>query len=216
VALKKVRRPVLFRENELTQKRGWNNVMLANKEFEETTDESKNDWNNVLMPSKSDSQNYIDSEHNDSIDETEKVYESNKVTEESALNRVISFFEENVRLPRRSKIEEGNYAFRIDNITSKENIEGKFGRYDQFLITFSICKSGMGVPVQITLPYTITSKPESQLMLFLASFKSIFVGQKITIKQLVGIIGNCQISHFKTASGDVYERLVVTNVESSN
>jgi hypothetical protein len=217
MALKKVKRPVLYGEPELLEKKGWNNVMATNNEFEDTTSDVEVGWNSPIVPSQSLNGNPIDSDMPPNFfNESSNLYEPNKYQDDSALNRAISFFDDNVKLPRKAKVEQGKYSFRIDNITSKENIEGKFGAYDQFLITFSLYTIGMEVPMKITIPYTISSKSESPLMLFLASFKSIFKGQNITITQLVGLRGTCEISHYEKASGDIYERLLVNNVELPN
>ncbi|MGM2457249.1 hypothetical protein ACS2PT_12355 [Bacillus cereus group sp. BceL015] len=210
MALKKVRRPVLHDEKEVSEERGWNNVLDKNNEFE-----VGEGWNSPIAPGQSVNSDHIDSDtQHDFSNEDSNMYEPNKQRNDSALNRTISFFGDNVKLPRKAKFEQGNYKFRINNITSKENVAGKFGTYDQFLITFSIQKVGMEEPKQITIPYIISTKAESSLMVFLASFKSIFKGQNITITQLVGLIGTCEISHFETASGDVYERLLVKSVNS--
>ncbi|WP_067727841.1 hypothetical protein [Oceanobacillus damuensis] len=213
MALKKVRRPVLHGEKEYLEKKGWNNVMDARNELEETTNDLQNEWNSPILQNQSNVHNTDLEIDADTIDEDEAEFEPKKALGESALNRTISFLEDSVRLPRKPKVEQGNYSFRIDNITSKENIVGKFGAYDQFLIAFSLYKIGIDVPIQITIPYIISSKPESPLMLFLASFKSIFNGQNITITQLVGLQGTCVVSHYETALGDIYERLLVKNVE---
>lgn len=215
MALKKVRRPVLSGEKEVSEKKGWNNVLDKNNELENTTSYAGERWNSPIAPRQTKNSDLIEADmQHDFSNEDSNVYEPNKQRNDSALNRTISFFGDNVKLPRKAKVEQGNYDFRIDNITSKENVAGKFGTYDQFLITFSIQKVGMEVPKQITIPYIISTKAESTLMVFLASFKSIFEGQNITITQLVGLIGTCQISHFETASGDVYERLLVKSVNS--
>ncbi|WP_226668716.1 hypothetical protein [Metabacillus litoralis] len=215
MGLKKVRRPVLFGEKEVLEERGWKNVMDKNNVSENTTSYIGEGWNSPIVPSQPVNSDQIDSDTQHVFsNENSNVYESNKHRNDSALNRTISFFGDNVKLPRKAKVEQGNYEFRIDNITTKENVAGKFGIYDQFLITFSIQKVGMEVPKQITIPYIISTKAESALMVFLASFKSIFKGQNITITQLVGLIGTCEISHFETASGDVYERLLVISVNS--
>ncbi|MCO4852443.1 hypothetical protein [Bacillus vallismortis] len=215
MALKKVRRPVLHGEKEFLEKKGGNNVMKTNSEYKDLTSDEEKGWNSPIAPSQSVNSDPMDSDtHHDFSNEGINIYEPNKQRNDSALNRTISFFGDNVKLPRKAKFEQGNYNFRINNITSKENVAGKFGTYDQFLITFSIQKVGMEEPKQITIPYIISTKAESSLMVFLASFKSIFKGQNITITQLVGLIGTCEISHFETASGDVYERLLVKSVNS--
>ncbi|MBG9587990.1 hypothetical protein [Cytobacillus firmus] len=207
MALKKVRRPVMNGEKEFSEEKGWNNVLDKNNAGEV--------WNSPIAPRQLENSDIIDSDmQHDFSNENCNLYEPNKQRNDSALNRTISFFGDNVKLPRKAKVEQGNYDFRIDNITSKENVAGKFGTYDQFLITFLIQKVGMEVPKQITIPYIISAKAESPFMVFIASFKSIFQGQNITITQLVGLIGTCQISHFETASGDVYERLLVKSVNS--
>ncbi|WP_440614949.1 hypothetical protein [Bacillus subtilis] len=215
MALKKVKRPVLYGEKEYLEQKGWNNVMDdANNEFEATNSYTEKEWNSPIAQSQSLNGNDKDSDvQPDFSNEDSKLYEPTERQDNSALNRIISFYDDNVRLPRKAKFDQDKYSFRIDNITSKENVEGKFGEYDQFLITFSLYKIGMEIPKQITIPYTISSKPESPLMLFLASFKSIFNGQNITITQLVGLQGTCEISHYETDSGDIYERLLVKNVE---
>lgn len=217
MALKKVRRPVLFSEGESLAEKGWNNVMDKNNEIENTNSYAEEGWNSPIASNQSFNGDQIDSDtpHDFSNEDSNK-YEPNKLQNDSVLNRTISFLGDNVKLPRKAKVERGKYSFRIDNITSKENVEGKFGAYDQFLITFSLYKIGMEVPKQITIPYIISSKPESPLMLFLASFESMFRGQNITITQLVGLTGVCRISHFETALGDVYERLLVGSVDLPN
>lgn len=207
MALKKVRRPVLYGEKEVSEEKGWNNVLDKNN--------AEEGWNSPIAPRQSANSDLIDLDmQHDLFNEDSNVYEPNKKRNDSALNRTISFFGDNVKLPRRAKIEQGNYDFRIDNIASKENVAGKFGPYDQLLITFSVQKMGMEVPQQITIPYIVSTKAESPLMVFLSSFKSLFQGQNITINQLVGLVGTCEISHFETASGDIYERLLVKSLNS--
>ncbi|OEH56401.1 hypothetical protein AQ616_02465 [Oceanobacillus sp. E9] len=215
MALKKVRRPVLNGEKEILEKKGWNNVMEIKSEFKDLTRDVEKGWNSPIAPSQS-----VNSDHSDSdtqhnfLNEDINIYESTKHGNDSALNRTISFFGDYVKMPRKAKLEPDIYEFRIDNMTSKENLTGKFGTYDQLFITFSVQKFGMEASKQITIPYIISTKAESPFMVFIASFKSIFQGQNITITQLVGMIGTCEITHFKTASGDVYERLLVKSVNS--
>ncbi|MCD7035328.1 hypothetical protein LRR81_13875 [Metabacillus sp. GX 13764] len=207
MALKKVRRPVLNGEKEVSEEKGWNNVLDKNN--------AEEGWNSPVAPRQSANSDLIapDMQH-DSFNEDSNVYEPNKQRNDSALNRTISFFGDNVKLPRKAKVEQGNYDFRIDNIASKENVAGKFGPYDQLYITFSVQKMGMELPQQITIPYIVSTKAESPFMVFLSSFKTLFQGQNITINQLVGLVGTCEISHFEPASGDIYERLLVKSVNS--
>ncbi len=215
MALKKVRRPVLYGEKEVLEERGWNNVLDKNNELENTTSYAGEGWNSPIGPRQSANSDLIDSDmQHDFPNEDNNVYEPNKQRIYSALNRTISFLGDNVRLSRSAKVEPGDYNFRIDNITSKENVAGKFGPYDQLFITFSVQKMGMEVPQQITIPYIVSTKAESPFMVFLSSFKSLFQGQNITINQLVGLVGTCEISHFETASGDIYERLLVKSLNS--
>ncbi|KIU10056.1 hypothetical protein SC09_Contig28orf00222 [Bacillus subtilis] len=207
MALKKVRRPVLYGEKEVSEEKGWNNVLDKNN--------AEEGWNSPIAPRQSANSDLIDPDmQHDFFNEDNNVYEPNKQRNDSVLNRTISFFGDNVKLPRKAKVEQGNYDFRIDNIASKENVAGKFGPYDQLFITFSVQKMGMEVPQQITIPYIVSTKAESPFMVFLSSFKSLFQGQNITINQLVGLVGTCEISHFQPASGDVYERLLVKSVNS--
>lgn len=215
MALKKVRRPLLYGEKEILEKKGWNNVMETKNEFKDLTSDVEKGWNSPIAPSQSVNRDHSDSDtqHN-FLNEDINIYEPTKHRNDSALNRTISFFGDYVKMPRKAKLEPDIYEFRIDNMTSKENVAGKFGTYDQLFITFSVQKFGMEAPRQITIPYIISTKAESPFMVFLASFKSIFQGQNITITQLVGLIGTCEIIHFKTASGDVYDRLLVKSVNS--
>lgn len=207
MALKKVRRPVLYGEKEVSEEKGWNNVLDKNN--------AEEGWNSPIAPRQSANSDLIDPDmQHDFFNEDNNVYEPNKQRNDSALNRTISFFGDNVKLPRKAKVEQGNYDFRIENIASKENVAGKFGPYDQLFITFSVQKMGMEVPQQITIPYIVSTKAESPFMVFLSSFKSLFQGQNITINQLVGLVGTCEIIHFQPASGDVYERLLVKSVNS--
>jgi hypothetical protein len=217
MALKKVKRPVLKGEQEYLKMKGLNHSMTSNNDLVKTTNVSLEESNNAVLSNQTDNSNIYQLNDDEAcVDEMEKVLESVKNKNQSAMNRLISFLEENVRMPRKAKVEEGNYSFRIDNITSREGVEGKYGVYDQFLITFSLSQSGMDVPIQITLPYTVSSNPESLLMMFLAKFKPIFEGQSITIKQLVGLKGRCKITHYQNTYGDVYERLEVLEVEQPN
>jgi len=217
MALKKVRRPVLKGEQEYLKMKGLNNSMTSNKDLVNIKNVPLNESSNAVLSNQTHNSNiYQQNDYEEFVDEMEKVLESVKNKNQSAMNRIISFLEENVRMPRKAKVEEDDYSFRIDNITSREGIEGKFGTYDQFLITFSLYKIGMGVPVQITVPYIVSSKPESPLMMFLVHFKPIFQGQSITIKQLVGLQGRCKITHYQNTYGDVYERLEVLKVEQPN
>lgn len=213
MALKKVRRPVLHGEKEFSEKKGWNNVTESNNEFEETNIDLQEEWDSPILSNQPLFHNTDLEIDANTINEDETEYEPKNVQGELALNRLISFMEDSVRMPRKPKVEQGKYSFRIDNITSKENIAGKFGRYDQFLIAFSLYRIGVDVPIQITIPYIISSKVDSPFMLFLASFKSIFKGQNINITQLVGLKGNCEVSYYETATGDIYERLLIKNVE---
>lgn len=207
MALKKVRRPVLDGEKEVSEEKGWKNVLDKNN--------AEEGWNSPVAPRQSANSDLIAPDmQQDFFNEDSNVYEPNKERNDSALNRTISFFGDNVKLPRKAKVEQGNYHFRIDNIASKENVAGKFGPYDQLYITFSVQKMGMEVPQQITIPYIVSTKAESPFMVFLSSFKSLFQGQNITINQLVGLVGTCEISHFETASGDIYERLLVKSLNS--
>lgn len=215
MAIKKVRRPVLKGEQEYLRMKGLNHSMTSNNELVKTTNIPLEESNNAVFSNEMNNSNIFRSNDDEAcVGEMEK--ESVKNKNHSAMNRIISFLEENVRMPRKAKVEEDDYYFRIDNITSREGIEGKFGTYDQFLITFSLSQSGMDVPIQITLPYTVSSNPESPLMMFLVHFKPIFQGQSITIKQLVGLQGRCKITHYQNTYGDVYERLEVLEVEQPN
>jgi hypothetical protein len=215
MALKKVKRPVLKGEQEYLRMKGLNHSMTSNNELVKTTNISLEESNNAVFSNEMNNSNIFRSNDDEAcVGEMEK--ESVKNKNHSAMNRIISFLEENVRMPRKAKVEEDDYYFRIDNITSREGIEGKFGTYDQFLITFSLYKIGMDVPVQITVPYIVSSKPESPLMMFLVHFKPIFQGQSITIKKLVGLQGRCKITHYQNTYGDVYERLEVLKVEQPN
>ncbi|MGD6960063.1 hypothetical protein ACQCWA_20865 [Rossellomorea aquimaris] len=215
MALKKVRHPVLHGEKEFLEKKGWNNVMETNSEFKDLISDVEKGWNSPIVPRQSVNSDHSDSDtQHDFSNEDSYLYKPNKQRNDSALYRTISFFGDYVKLPRKAKLEPDIYEFRIDNMTSKENVAGKFGTYDQLFITFSVQKFGMEAPKQITIPYIISTKAESPFMVFLASFKSIFQGQNITITQLVGLVGTCEISHFETASGDVYERLLVKSVNS--
>ncbi|WP_019720239.1 hypothetical protein [Heyndrickxia coagulans] len=217
MAIKKVRRPVLKGEQEYLRMKGLNHSMTSNNDLVKTTNVSLEESNNAVLSNQTYNSNIYQLNNDEAcVDAMEKVLESVKNKNQSAMNRLISFLEENVRMPRKAKVEEGNYSFRIDNITSREGVEGKYGVYDQFLITFSLSQSGMDVPIQITLPYTVSSNPESPLMMFLVHFKPIFQGQSITIKQLVGLQGRCKITHYQNTYGDVYERLEVLKVEQPN
>ncbi|MED4851786.1 hypothetical protein P9386_08145 [Caldifermentibacillus hisashii] len=213
--IKKVKRPVLKGEQEYLRMKGLNHSMTSNNDLVKTTNVSLEESNNAVLSNQTYNSNIYQLNNDEAcVGEMEK--ESVKNKNHSAMNRIISFLEENVRMPRKAKVEEDDYYFRIDNITSREGIEGKFGTYDQFLITFSLSQSGMDVPIQITLPYTVSSNPESPLMMFLVHFKPIFQGQSITIKQLVGLQGRCKITHYQNTYGDVYERLEVLKVEQPN
>ena len=215
MALKKVKRPVLKGEQEYLKMKGLNHSMTSNNDLVKTTNVSLEESNNTVLSNQTDNSNIYQLNNDEAcVGEMEK--ESVKNKNHSAMNRIISFLEENVRMPRKAKVEEDDYYFRIDNIYCREGIEGKFGTYDQFLITFSLSQSGMDVPIQITLPYTVSSNPESPLMMFLVHFKPIFEGQSITIKQLVGLQGRCKITHYQNTYGDVYERLEVLKVEQPN
>lgn len=207
-------------EKEFSEEKGWNNVLDKNNAGEgwnnvlEKTNAGE-EWNSPIAPRHLENSDIIDSDmQHDFSNQNSNLYEPNKQRNDSALNRTISFFGDNVKLPRKAKVEQGNYDFRIDNIASKENVAGKFGPYDQLFITFSVQKMGMEVPQQITIPYIVSTKSESPFMVFLSSFKSLFQGQNITINQLVGLVGTCEISHFEPASGDIYERLLVKSVNS--
>lgn len=216
MALKKVKRPILQGEDKSLEGKGWENIVDNKNELKETTNDlSQKHSSSVLSDYSSDCDTNLEV-NADSIHEDKVKYESRSMAGKSALNRIISFTEDSVKFLKSAKIEQGKYYFRIEDIASEENVVGKFGKYDQFLITFSLYKSAVDAPVQITIPYTISKKPESPLMLFLAKFKSIFEGQSIIIKQLIGLKGNCEINHYKTDAGDVYEKLLVKSVGYPN
>jgi hypothetical protein len=200
MALKKVKRPVLQGEkefNEMKEKERGSALEqegeaseLQQENIEESQDELPYDTSNL------------------------ETTHSHLVEGESPLERLITFLDGKVRLPRKAKVGKGVYLFQINSVATKEGIQGKYGSYDQYLFTFSLTQSSGEVPVQITVPFTISSNPESPLMKFLMSFRSIFEGQRITVQQLVGWRGTCEIDHYITEAGDEYERLVVKNLEN--
>ncbi|MGS0433389.1 hypothetical protein ACU8YK_00270 [Bacillus paranthracis] len=200
MALKKVRRPVLQGEKEFNEMKEKERVSALEQEseaqelqlenIEEFQEELPYDTNN------------LDTNH------------SNLIEGESPLERLITFLDGKVRLPRKAKVGKGVYLFQIKSVATKEGIQGKFGSYDQYLFTFSLTQTSGEVPVQITVPFTISSNPESPLMKFLMSFRSIFEGQRITVQQLVGWRGTCEIDHYITEAGDEYERLAVKSIEN--
>ncbi|MGC7929584.1 hypothetical protein ACP3VS_13260 [Lysinibacillus sp. VIII_CA] len=200
MALKKVRRPVLQGEKKFNEMKEKERVSALEQEseaqelqlenIEESQEELPYDTNN------------LDTNH------------FNLIEDESPLERLITFLDGKVRLPRKAKVGKGECLFQINSVATKEGIQGKFGYYDQYLFTFSLTQSSGEVPVQITVPFTISSNPESPLMKFLMSFRSIFEGQRITVQQLVGLRGTCEIDHYITEAGDEYERLVVKSIEN--
>ncbi|WP_112182536.1 hypothetical protein [Paraliobacillus zengyii] len=194
MALKKVIRPILRGPIEAHEK------MLAADNSEGTVDEDPSHEDSLIEPIRE-------------IKEEREVTESPVENARLPINRVIKFSDEMVKLLRRAKVAEGSYFFEIDSVTSREGVQGNYGPYDQYLLTFSLLRSGEDVPNHITIPYTISSNPDSPLMQFLINFKCVFEGQSITIQQLIGLKGGCDISHYMTDSGDEYERLAVRTVE---
>lgn len=233
--LKKVKRPVIYKpiENEEVPevKHVIGDVMATLNDISEEqssmdllninnlneTNNTTQEWNNPCIHNQSDTNNYFNA-HDEStfVDDSEEASETAEPVElkkESIMERHISFEGDNVRLLRTPKFDKGKYRFRIDETNSREGMKGKYGVYDQYLITYSLTQLGMKVPMQLTIPYTISTKSDSPFMMFLTHLKPIFEGQSITINQLVGLQGICNISHYKADSGDVYDQLEVLSVE---
>ncbi|OAS83105.1 hypothetical protein [Metabacillus litoralis] len=203
MALKRVRRPVLGGEKEFLEKRELETSMTGINNEKEFTEEQKSE----PKP------NHLNSFSVEQAKVEEEVLKNNQ-DNKSLLCRQISFIDGKVKIPRKAKVDKGSYFFRINSIMSKEGLHGKYGAYDQYLVSFSLFRSGDEVPVQVTIPYTISSNPNSPLMQLLMNFKSFFEGQSITINQLVGWKGSCEINYYITDSGDEYERLTVKHIEN--
>jgi hypothetical protein len=200
MALKKVKRPVLQGEKEFNEMKGKERGSALEQESEAS--EPQQEYMEVYRDELPDDTNNLETNH------------THLIEGESPLERLITFLDGKVRMPRKAKVGKGVYLFQINSVATKEGIQGKFGSYDQYLFTFSLSQSSEEVPVQITVPFIISSNPESLLMKFLLSFRSIFEGQRITVQQLVGLGGTCEIDHYITESGDEYERLVVKSIEN--
>ncbi|ANU09407.1 hypothetical protein BBH88_03320 [Planococcus antarcticus DSM 14505] len=125
---------------------------------------------------------------------------------------LITFSKNGAKVLRQAKFPTEEYEFYIDQTRMRLNLEGKYGNYDQLLITFSLRSLDSKSQGQLTLLYTVSSSSSSEYIKFLSSFEEIFIGQSITVEHLVGLVGRCSISHFEAESGDVYDRLKVLEV----
>ncbi|WP_142830249.1 hypothetical protein [Planococcus soli] len=125
---------------------------------------------------------------------------------------LITFSKNGAKVLRQAKFPKEEYEFHIDQTKMRLNLEGKYGNYDQLVITFFLRSLDSKSQGQLTLLYTVSSSLSSEYIKFLSSFEEIFSGQSITVEQLVGLVGRCSISHFEAESGDVYDRLKVLEV----
>lgn len=208
--IKKVKRPILRPEstNEFH-----NNTKKTN--METLTNNGYLSGNQNIISNQFDSNSFFHNEEEKTTDNMEMFHEQigdNDQNSQSILDQIICFQEENVRLPRRAKVEEGVYSFRINSISCRK-VKGMYGNYDQLLFQFSLYKNGMEEPSNITIPYNYSQKENSPLMKFLRHFKSLFSGQSIKFCQLIGLQGQCKITHYQNNYGDVYEQLEILQVE---
>lgn len=200
MALKKVKRPVL---------RGPNNENDKKLEHEHSEEELNKNGKGDYAMEEIENNNFNSNEGNlkTSLSEARKA---------TALDRVISFGDDSVSMPRTAKIEEGVYGFRIDNITVRENVETQYGRKDQYVVSFSLAGKFSEPVTRLSIPYNISSNQQSALMTFLGAFMEVFRGQKITIGRLIGLIGEAHIYHVVSETGNVFERIEILSVRNPN
>ncbi|MGN7409164.1 hypothetical protein [Sporosarcina sp. SAFN-010] len=129
--------------------------------------------------------------------------------------RMISFTTQGTKIIRTAQLQEGSdYYFNIINLKMRNGVVGQYGNYDQVFITYAISKYGWESPMEITVPYTLSTKVDSQFMKLMSHFRTIFDGQNITLDQLVGLSGSCTIFHYQAASGAVYDQVEITSVQN--
>lgn len=134
----------------------------------------------------------------------------------SAMDRIIYFDNDSVSMQRTAKIAEGVYDFCIVEITVRENVETQYGLKDQYLITFSLYDESTEQFTKLSMPYNISSNQQSALMIFLGAFKDVFKGKKITIRHLIGMIGQARITHVISEDGNVFEKVEIVGVDNPN
>lgn len=157
---------------------------------------------------------------NSANENSETIQQENQLKEDDVMKKntlaaeqQISFFNGSASLLRTALVPEGEYCFRIDDVEVKKNIKGKFDKtYDQDFFTFSLKRTEHDTAVQVTIPFTISYSDESPFIQFLSNFASIFGNQKIVVSQLIGFCGICDINHYTTSTGSVYERIQVKEV----
>lgn len=130
--------------------------------------------------------------------------------------RMISFTTQETKIVRTAQLEEGSdYYFNILHLKMRNGVVGQYGNYDQVFITYAISKYGGESPLEITVPYTLSTKADSQFMKLMSHFRPIFDGQNITLDQLVGLSGICTIFHYQAASGAVYDQVEIASINNS-
>ena len=143
-------------------------------------------------------------------------FSNTTVQKGSALERVISFEDDLISMKRIAKIHEGVYDYRIEEVTVRENVETQYGLKDQYVVSFSLYSEITDQITKLLLPYNISSNNQSALMMFLGAFKGIFKGQRITMRHLVGLIGQARIYHVVSEAGNVFEKIEILTVENPN
>jgi hypothetical protein len=131
---------------------------------------------------------------------------------EAGLDRVISFMDNNVSMQRQAKIQEGDYHFRIEEITFRGNFQTQYGLKDQYVISFSLDSEATKNVPKLLLPYNISNNQQSALMIFLSAFNGVFRGRKVTFGQLVGLTGHARIHHVVSDIGNVFEKIEILSV----
>ncbi|WP_188455461.1 hypothetical protein [Virgibacillus oceani] len=198
MALKKVKRPVLKGEQEFIESR-------------------KKDAKHLEEVSSSQVDRNVDEFPKAHLHETISLQGISNENEMSITELpLISFTGGQARLIRKPKLPEGNYFFRINNVTYKKNFKSKFGANGLVLFHFSIGKSEDDTPTQITISFSFSYHYESPLMQFVNNFAPLFDEETISFDGLVGCCGVGRIYHHQTARGSIYERIKVESVNLFN
>lgn len=193
--LKKVRRPVLSKPE------------VDSNLIEQEQDEIESIENGKEEPT----MNHLNTVSSSNLEEE---HNKSDALKGSAMERVFTFGDGFVSMRRTAKIAEGVYDFRIDDIGVKENVETQYGIKDQYVIEFSLASESTQQITTLSLPYNISSNQQSALMMFLGAFKEVFKGQRITMRYLIGMIGQARIYHVVSEAGNVFEKIEILNVEN--
>lgn len=199
MALKKVKRPILVGPS------GDSDKQMKKEQSE--IDVNKNGREEKSM-------NQINKVNNYNLDKNYTEVSLKFTTQKnSALERFISFKEDSISIQRIAKIPEGAYEYRIEEINVRENVETQYGLKDQYVITFALYSEITKQVTKVSIPYNISSNQQSALMLFLSAFKEIFRGERITIRNLVGLIGQARIHHIVSETGNIFEKIEILTAE---